>query len=500
MFSVVAMFGQTRPNTFTEETDPDNSNFEVYSQKNGLPRRASMNNLKAFFDQYIYTSGDSICISRQAGDTCVYFVPTDIDSLGVSNDTLVIYGGGDEIADLPFSSIEAVIEIGSSNITDGDIATADIADGAVNSDKIADGSITNGDILDGTIATDDLADLVVTLAKIAANAIDSTKVIDGGLSGADLADAAILTAKIADSQVTGDKIASNTIPLGDLTEISSNTLLGRYSSGIGDVQQITIGSGLSFSGSTLTATGVAGNIVDSIRSEKVGQNITIFLYSGGSLVGSTTFTDSFEESIDDISISKVDSTVTISILSGGSTIASDSFIDSQGSGGSGVSALNDLSDVNITTPFDGTSLIYDSGSGLWTDGNPYPRYSKANEYTFVGGLVLNYATIASEKSSDAASYVKNTTGDFTFSIPDEYSWDYIRVEGNSSNLDGSGDLTIKLVSIDASDGSDNYITMPSLMANGQMISNWETYGGTVEYTFSNLGGFGLTGFVLIFEF
>jgi hypothetical protein len=61
-----------RPNTFTEDTAPTNATFEVYSQKNGLPRRASLDNLKKFFDQRIYTSGDSLCITRTVGDTCIY--------------------------------------------------------------------------------------------------------------------------------------------------------------------------------------------------------------------------------------------------------------------------------------------------------------------------------------------------------------------------------------------------------------------------------------------
>jgi len=61
-----------RPNTFTEDTNPTNATFEVYSQKNGLPRRASLDNLKRFFDQRLYLSGDSLCITRAVGDTCIY--------------------------------------------------------------------------------------------------------------------------------------------------------------------------------------------------------------------------------------------------------------------------------------------------------------------------------------------------------------------------------------------------------------------------------------------
>lgn len=43
------LFAQVKPNEFTEEHNPDNSNFETYSQKNGVNRRASLYNLKRYF-------------------------------------------------------------------------------------------------------------------------------------------------------------------------------------------------------------------------------------------------------------------------------------------------------------------------------------------------------------------------------------------------------------------------------------------------------------------
>jgi len=42
-------FGQVKPNEFVEELNPSNSNFEVYSQKSGVNRRASLANLKRYF-------------------------------------------------------------------------------------------------------------------------------------------------------------------------------------------------------------------------------------------------------------------------------------------------------------------------------------------------------------------------------------------------------------------------------------------------------------------
>lgn len=92
-----------RPNTFTEQTAPDNSNFELYSQKNGLPRRASLTNIKKFMDQYIYLSGDTICLTRADGDTCIYLGSisgasalddlTDVTITAASNGQVLKYNG-----------------------------------------------------------------------------------------------------------------------------------------------------------------------------------------------------------------------------------------------------------------------------------------------------------------------------------------------------------------------------------------------------------------------
>lgn len=42
-------YAQVRPNDFVEELNPNNANFEVYSQKGGVNRRASLFNLKRYF-------------------------------------------------------------------------------------------------------------------------------------------------------------------------------------------------------------------------------------------------------------------------------------------------------------------------------------------------------------------------------------------------------------------------------------------------------------------
>lgn len=60
LFICSLAFGQVKPNEFIEETNPTNSNFEVYSQKNGVNRRASMDNLKKYFTPIVFGSVDYI--------------------------------------------------------------------------------------------------------------------------------------------------------------------------------------------------------------------------------------------------------------------------------------------------------------------------------------------------------------------------------------------------------------------------------------------------------
>lgn len=53
-------------------------------------------------------------------------------------------------------------------------------------------------------------------------------------------------------------LVNNSVPLGKLQTIASGTLLGRSSAGSGNIESITVGSGLSLSGGTLSATGGGG--------------------------------------------------------------------------------------------------------------------------------------------------------------------------------------------------------------------------------------------------
>lgn len=109
----VASAQTTKPNNFTEETNPSNANFEFYSQKSDSTRRASFNNVKKNMvpdvnttpiayvpaatgntlnkTQFVITAGDSIFYIDGYGDAFLLYDPVDSVLTGsISGDTLYI--------------------------------------------------------------------------------------------------------------------------------------------------------------------------------------------------------------------------------------------------------------------------------------------------------------------------------------------------------------------------------------------------------------------------
>lgn len=88
----ISAFSQSLPNEFPEETAPDSSNFEVYSQKNGISSRATLFNLKKYFDQSLTLSNDTLTLSGANGGNVIILPDTE---LSVSGDTLFLVTAGD---------------------------------------------------------------------------------------------------------------------------------------------------------------------------------------------------------------------------------------------------------------------------------------------------------------------------------------------------------------------------------------------------------------------
>lgn len=112
-YSASGQVNTIKPTAFTEETNPNNSNFEFYSQKADSTRRASFNNTKknmvpdvntaaiSFVPaptgntlnkmQFVHTAGDSIYYIDGYGDAFLLYDPIDTVITGsISGDTLYL--------------------------------------------------------------------------------------------------------------------------------------------------------------------------------------------------------------------------------------------------------------------------------------------------------------------------------------------------------------------------------------------------------------------------
>lgn len=201
---------------------------------------------------------------------------------------------GDDLA----SGTITMRELGSASVTMGKIATAavestNLVNGAVDTVAISTGAVTSAKLADGAVVTVKIADGNVTLAKlasmtdarllgrsagsagtpgeitvdtslalsagalsVAALGVTSAHLASNAVTTAKITDANVTTAKIADAAVTSVKIADGNVTLAKLPTFASARLIG-YDGVSSTAQNLSIGSGLALSGTTLTATTTA---------------------------------------------------------------------------------------------------------------------------------------------------------------------------------------------------------------------------------------------------
>ncbi len=130
---------QRKPSDFTEETSPNNNNFEVYSQYNGVNRKAGLYNLKKYFTVNVNTTpidytptatGNTANLMEMVTDSLGdnYFIDADGDSFimgssgggsGSLDSMIVTIGnGGSAIYNLPFSDGDILSIYGDGDVID----------------------------------------------------------------------------------------------------------------------------------------------------------------------------------------------------------------------------------------------------------------------------------------------------------------------------------------------------------------------------------------------
>ena len=142
-------------------------------------------------------------------------------TVDTDKETLVVHdgstAGGHPVA------AEDLANVSSSDITgrlsSGSIATAKIANGAIIGTKIA----------DDAVGTAQIADNAVNSARLATDSVTSGKIVNSNVT----------RAKIANSAINADKLDNSAVTFAKFQDVAQNHILGRISSGTGQLQQLS---------------------------------------------------------------------------------------------------------------------------------------------------------------------------------------------------------------------------------------------------------------------
>jgi hypothetical protein len=183
------------PKDFTQETSPQESNFEFYSRKAGTNKKATFNNVRKRMGALILASGGIAPSPPSAtGNTSNlgYFF---VDS---NDDTWYVDGLGRAI------QLEDASTFNASTAFDGDVT------GTYDNLQIAANAVGAAEIAAGAVGTSEIATDGVGTSEIAASAVTSSEIRDTTIVTADIKDAAVTAAKMASTAVTPGTYGSAT--------------------------------------------------------------------------------------------------------------------------------------------------------------------------------------------------------------------------------------------------------------------------------------------------
>ncbi len=151
-------------------------------------------------------------------------------------------------------------------------------------------SVVTANGVSGTVATATTTPAItLSLAAITPTSVAASGNVSGSnLSGTNTGDQTItLTGDVTGSGVGSfaATVAGHAVSYAKVQQASAATLLGNPTGGVANVAEITLGSGVSFSGSTLTATGSGGTVTSVAVAVPVG-----FTVSGSPVTTSGTIT------------------------------------------------------------------------------------------------------------------------------------------------------------------------------------------------------------------
>ena len=143
------------------------------------------------------------------------------DMSNVSSSAIAGRLGADAIATTKIAggALPTDVTVASANIVNGTIVNADLANDCINGSKIADNVINSEHYVDGSIDRVHLAADIVDGSKIADNSINSEHYVDGSIDNA--------------------HISTGAVTFNKMQDIGANQILGKVTSGTGDITALT---------------------------------------------------------------------------------------------------------------------------------------------------------------------------------------------------------------------------------------------------------------------
>ena len=302
--------------------------------------------------------------------------------------------------------------------TTNDIAslgTSNLADDAVTAAKLASDAVVTASIADSNVTTAKIADDAITFAKMQ-HTTTNNRLLGAASAGA-IGEVQVATAMIADDAVTSAKIDDGTIVEGNVANdaityakiqnvSATNRILGRDSSGAGNIEEITPANLLTMLGVEASADVTDTANVKTALNADMGGDFTIgnqsndtATFSGHLAVGGNLTVSGTTTTVNSNTVNIGDSIITLNSDATGSA-SEDAGIE-----------VERGDDANKT-------LIWDESAGRWTVGSE----------TFVAGTFIGNLT-GTVSSATALANARNfaLSGDVTAS---------------AVSFDGSGNVTL----------------------------------------------------------